>query len=246
FIGVKAVVQNNAPTDGEQRSHEYGKAAGVVHGRVNLNPVTLPQLPRDHGIVRVPRDLAMRNHYALRSSCGAARIEQTENIFGLDFRRERIWAHNVNGVGVAQCLGCTTVRIQIDQVLEWQELLEFLRELFVSCGVHQTARPAIRENLLQFVSCATRSKRNENNAGLACRPKGIDVLNPVFREDADAISWNESADIGPHPRALQGPSIEFGVSDLPARGNVDQSDSVGTKTGALSENVAGNHEFSPD
>ena len=57
---------------------------------------------------------------------------------------------------------------------------------------------------------------------------------------------SERAKIGPYPRALQGPPIEFRISELPARGNVDQGDRVGAKTGALSKNVAGDHEFSPD
>src|SRR5271157_2108522 len=81
--GAEAVMQNDAAPDSEQRSHEYGEAAGVIHRCVNLNPVTLPQLPGDNRVVGVPCDLPVWNHNALRASGGAAGIEQAENILGL-------------------------------------------------------------------------------------------------------------------------------------------------------------------
>ena len=131
-------------------------------------------------------------------------------------------------------------------MLEGHELLELLRELLVPCGVHEAAWSAVRECLVQLVSRAARPERDEDDAGFTRCPKGIDIFNPVFGKDADAIPRDERAAIGPDPRALQGPPIEFCISELQARGNVDQGDRVGAKTGALSENVAGDHEFSPD
>jgi hypothetical protein len=116
-----------------------------------------------------------------------------------------------------------------------------LREFLVPGGVHEAAWSAVREDLLQFVSRAARAERDENDAGFTRCPKGIDIFNPVLGKDADAISRDERAEIRPDPRALQGPPIEFRISELQARGNVDQRDRVRTKTGALSENVAGNH-----
>ena len=98
---------------------------------------------------------------------------------------------------------------------------------------------------MQFAGRAACPERDEDDAGFTGCPEGIDIFNPVLGKNADAIPWDKRAEIGPDPRALQGPPIEFRISELPARGNVDQRDRVGTKTGALSENVAGDHEFSP-
>ena len=123
-------------------------------------------------------------------------------------------------------------------MLEGHELLELFREFLVPCGVHEAARSAVREYLVQFVSRAACPERDEDDAGFAGCPEGIDIFNPVLGKNADAIPWNERAEIRPDPRALQGPPIEFRISELPARGNVDQCDRVGAKTGALSENVA--------
>ena len=112
FSGVEAVMQNNAAPDGEQRGHEYSEAAGVIHGRINLNPVTLPQLPGDDRVVGVPCDLPVRNHYALRPSGGAAGIEQAENILGLESGGERIWTNPIDSFGITQCVRNTVLRIQ--------------------------------------------------------------------------------------------------------------------------------------
>jgi hypothetical protein len=76
-------------------------------------------------------------------------------------------------------------------VLEGDELLELLREFLVPCGVHEAARSAVREYLVQFVSRAACPERDQDDAGLARCPKGVDILNPVFGEDADAIPWDE-------------------------------------------------------
>src|SRR5208337_197003 len=239
-------MQNDAAPDREQRGQEYGEPSGVIHGRVNLNPITRPQLPGDHRVVGVPCDLPMGNHYALRLPGGAAGIEQAINILGLESRRQRIGTNPIDRLGISQYLRGVFLRIQIDQVLEGHELLELFRKLLVSRGVHQAARRAVRQYLVQFAGCAARPERDEDNAGFTGGAEGFDIFNPVFRKDADAISWNKRAEIGPDPRALQGPPIEFRISELPARGNVDQCYGVGAKTGAFSENVGSDHECSPD
>jgi hypothetical protein len=97
---------------------------------------------------------------------------------------------------------------------------------------------------VQLMSRAACSERDENDARLTRRPKGIDILDTVLGENADAIAWLQRTEIRPDPRALQGPPIQFPISELPARGNVNQRDRVGTKPSALSEDVAGNHELS--
>jgi hypothetical protein len=149
----------------------------------------------------------VRNHYALRPSGGAAGIEQAENILGLDVRRERIWTNPTDSFGITQRLRDTVVRIQIDEVLEGHELLQLIREFLVPGGVHEAPWSAVREDLLQFVSRAAGAERDKNNTGLTRCPKGIDIFNPVLGKDADAISWDERAEIRPNARALQGPPI---------------------------------------
>src|ERR1019366_2954071 len=89
-------------------------------------------------------------------------------------------------------------------------------------------------------------QRDEDDAGFAGCPESVDIFHTVLGKNADTIPWNERAEIRPDSRALQGPPIEFRISELPARGNVDQCDRVRAKTGTLSENVASDHEFSPD
>ena len=86
FSRIEAIVQNDAAPDGEQRGHKHCETAGVIHGRVNLDSVTLPQLPGDYCVIRVPCDLPVWNHHALRPSGSAAGIEQAENILGLESR----------------------------------------------------------------------------------------------------------------------------------------------------------------
>src|SRR5271157_725645 len=105
-------MQNDAAPNGEQRGQEYGEAAGVIHGRVNLNPVALPQLPGDRRIVGVPCDLPVGNHYALGPTGGAAGIEQAENILGLECRRERIWTNPIYKLGITQSFRAIVIRIQ--------------------------------------------------------------------------------------------------------------------------------------
>src|SRR5271165_4107508 len=173
-------MQNDAPTDGEERGHEYREASSVVHGRVNLNPVTLPQLPRDNCVVGVPCNLPVRNHHALRPPGRPAGVEHAENIFGLDPRWERIWMHPSYTFGITQCLRAALLRIQSDGVLEGHELLELFRECLVAGGVHETTRSTVRKYLVQFMGRAARSERDEDDPRLARCPKGIDILDPVF------------------------------------------------------------------
>ena len=200
-------MQNDTAPDGEKWGHEYGEAAGVIHGRVNLNPVSRPQLPGDHRAVSVPSDLPVWNHYALRSSGGAAGVEQAENIVGLEFRCERIWPNPTYGFGITQCFWEIGLLIQANEVLEAHELLELLREFFVPCGVHEAARSAVREYLSQLASCAACAERDEDDAGFARCPKGIDIFNPIFGKEADTIPRNKRAEVRPDPRAPQGPPI---------------------------------------
>ena len=184
-------MQNNAAPDGEQRSHEYGQATGMIHRRVNLNPVTLPQLPRDNRVVSVPCNLPVWNHDALRPSGGAAGIEQAENILGLESRGKRTWTNPIDSFGIAQCLRDTVLRIQTDGVLEDHELLELLREFLVPCRVHEAARSAVRDCLVQLASRAACAERDENDPRLTRCPKGIDIFNPVLGKNADTITRDE-------------------------------------------------------
>ena len=94
-------------------------------------------------------------------------------------------------------------------MLEGHELLELIREFLEPCGVHEAARSAVREYLVQLVSRAACSERNEDDTRLTRCPKGIDIFNPVLGKDADAIPWAQRAEIRPDPRTLQGPPIEF-------------------------------------
>src|SRR5579859_5939310 len=109
---IEAVMQNDTAPDGEQRSHEYGEAAGVIHGRVDLNPVTLSQLPGNSGVVSVPCDLPVRNHSTLRPSGGAAGVKQAENILGMESCCERIRANPVDRFGITQHFQCANFAIQ--------------------------------------------------------------------------------------------------------------------------------------
>jgi hypothetical protein len=99
-------------------------------------------------------------------------------------------------------------------VLEGHELLELIREFLEPCGVHEAARSAVREYLVQLVSGAARSERHQDDTGFARRPKGIDVFNPIFGKDADAIPGAQRAEIGPDSRTLQGPPIEFTIGEM--------------------------------
>jgi hypothetical protein len=129
----------------------------------------------------------------------------------------------------------------MDGALEPNELLEFVRKFLVSCGIHEAARSAIGEDLLQLVGRAACPERDEDDAGFARRPERINILNPVLGQDTEAVPWGQSAEVGPDPRALQRPSVQFGVGKLPARRNVDQRNRVGTETGTVSQNISSHH-----
>jgi hypothetical protein len=92
-------------------------------------------------------------------------------------------------------------------VFEDHELLELFREFLVPCGVHEAARSAVREYLVQFVSRAACPERDEDDARLTRCPESIDIFNSIFGKDADAISWDERTKIRPDARALQCPAI---------------------------------------
>ena len=118
FSGVEAVVQHDTAPDGEQRGHEYREPAGVIHGRVNLNPISGQQLPRENRGKGVQCDLPVRDHHALRPPGGAAGIEQAENIFGSRPRGKRIQMNSLYGFGIAQRIRTIVRRIKADGVFE--------------------------------------------------------------------------------------------------------------------------------
>ena len=59
-------------------------------------------------------------------------------------------------------------------------MLELNCEFLVPCGVHEAARSADPPYLVQLMSRAACSERDENDARLTRRPKGIDILDTVF------------------------------------------------------------------
>ena len=67
-------------------------------------------------------------------------------------------------------------------------MLKLLREFLVARGIHEARRAAVGEYLLQLVCRAARPERDENDTGLASRPEGINIFQPVLGEDADAIA----------------------------------------------------------
>ncbi len=234
-------MENNRAPDGEDRRQKCHQAAGMEERREDRTDVPAFELPAAGGVEGVPRDHPMRQHHALRLPRRARGVEEAVGVLGMAMLAlEPGWLEARDEVGVDVISGSAWI-IQGDPLLEFDRTAKSRHRLCERAVVEQGAKPGVVHDVRELGGRQPRAERDENDPRLAGREEGVEILDPVVRENPDTVAFREAQVLAPEAGAAHRPVVELAIRPASASGHFDKSRLVRGEASSLAQEIGVDH-----
>ncbi len=205
--------------------------------------VVLAQLPAGHGVVGVPRHLAVRRDHALGAARCARGIEQAVGVLGATATPHRVaGSPSQNQVGEIPVTGHRRF-VEGDPVLHIHSRPQPPDRLAVILVVHQSPQRAVTDNELELGRRELCIQRHQHDAALARREKGVQKFNPIAGQHPNPVAGPQAEAVQPHAGTTHRSLVELAIAVAASVGHHHHGSAVRGELGPLADDVGVNHRW---